>query len=172
MSPRICSQLNSLLYDFCPLQEGNPKNRIINFSSCHIYPHTYITYIHTSHPLTHIKPLQGFLLPYPTHKTDHLSHSVSVPVNQVKFITRRMVLSKTASESDVSIHSTFASRYVRTSLPRSVIQHLIIRLRDLFWSDGIYVHKTKTQSSYTSDGLMIGNVTFLQLFVMQVQDAG
>lgn len=29
-----------------------------------------------------------------------------------------MVLSKTASESDVSIHSTFASRYVRTSLPR------------------------------------------------------
>ncbi|XP_015879672.3 glutamate decarboxylase [Ziziphus jujuba] len=29
-----------------------------------------------------------------------------------------MVLSKTFSESDVSIHSTFASRYVRTSLPR------------------------------------------------------
>ncbi|KAF9624737.1 hypothetical protein IFM89_013275 [Coptis chinensis] len=29
-----------------------------------------------------------------------------------------MVLSKAASESDVSIHSTFASRYVRTSLPR------------------------------------------------------
>ncbi|KAM3201556.1 glutamate decarboxylase [Capsicum annuum] len=29
-----------------------------------------------------------------------------------------MVLSKTASESDVSIHSTFASRYVQTSLPR------------------------------------------------------
>ncbi|KAL6225935.1 hypothetical protein ACLB2K_004783 [Fragaria x ananassa] len=29
-----------------------------------------------------------------------------------------MVLSKTASESDVSVHSTFASRYVRTSLPR------------------------------------------------------
>ncbi|XP_058108453.1 glutamate decarboxylase 1-like [Magnolia sinica] len=29
-----------------------------------------------------------------------------------------MVLSKTASESDVSIHSTFASRYVRDSLPR------------------------------------------------------
>ncbi|RZC68538.1 hypothetical protein C5167_031753 [Papaver somniferum] len=29
-----------------------------------------------------------------------------------------MVLSKTASDSDVSIHSTFASRYVRTSLPR------------------------------------------------------
>ncbi|KAG5122762.1 hypothetical protein JHK84_041102 [Glycine max] len=29
-----------------------------------------------------------------------------------------MVLSKTASEKDVSIHSTFASRYVRTSLPR------------------------------------------------------
>ncbi|KAI9169560.1 hypothetical protein LWI28_014060 [Acer negundo] len=29
-----------------------------------------------------------------------------------------MVLSKTASESDVSIHSTFASRYVRNSLPR------------------------------------------------------
>nr|ADQ43188.1 glutamate decarboxylae 4 [Schrenkiella parvula] len=28
-----------------------------------------------------------------------------------------MVLSKTASESDVSIHSTFASRYVRNSLP-------------------------------------------------------
>ncbi|KAL5574051.1 hypothetical protein UlMin_023648 [Ulmus minor] len=29
-----------------------------------------------------------------------------------------MVLSKTTSESDVSVHSTFASRYVRTSLPR------------------------------------------------------
>ncbi|XP_031497355.1 glutamate decarboxylase 1-like [Nymphaea colorata] len=29
-----------------------------------------------------------------------------------------MVLSKTASESDVSVHSTFASRYVRSSLPR------------------------------------------------------
>nr|CAD1832897.1 unnamed protein product [Ananas comosus var. bracteatus] len=29
-----------------------------------------------------------------------------------------MVLSKTASQTDVSIHSTFASRYVRTSLPR------------------------------------------------------
>ncbi|KAI3431181.1 uncharacterized protein J3R85_007907 [Psidium guajava] len=29
-----------------------------------------------------------------------------------------MVLSKTASQSDVSIHSTFASRYVRSSLPR------------------------------------------------------
>ncbi|KAG6392670.1 hypothetical protein SASPL_146894 [Salvia splendens] len=29
-----------------------------------------------------------------------------------------MVLSKTASESDVSVHSTFASRYVRHSLPR------------------------------------------------------
>ncbi|XP_060212738.1 glutamate decarboxylase-like [Lycium barbarum] len=29
-----------------------------------------------------------------------------------------MVLSKTASENDVSIHSTFASRYVRVSLPR------------------------------------------------------
>ncbi|KAL3596706.1 hypothetical protein D5086_008343 [Populus alba] len=29
-----------------------------------------------------------------------------------------MVLSKTASESDVSVHSTFASRYVRASLPR------------------------------------------------------
>ncbi|MCI00460.1 glutamate decarboxylase 1-like, partial [Trifolium medium] len=29
-----------------------------------------------------------------------------------------MVLSKTSSESDVSVHSTFASRYVRTSLPR------------------------------------------------------
>ncbi|XP_055828188.1 glutamate decarboxylase [Solanum dulcamara] len=29
-----------------------------------------------------------------------------------------MVLSKIASESDVSVHSTFASRYVRTSLPR------------------------------------------------------
>ncbi|XP_060186552.1 glutamate decarboxylase isoform X1 [Lycium barbarum] len=29
-----------------------------------------------------------------------------------------MVLSKAASESDVSVHSTFASRYVRTSLPR------------------------------------------------------
>ncbi|OVA14519.1 Pyridoxal phosphate-dependent decarboxylase [Macleaya cordata] len=29
-----------------------------------------------------------------------------------------MVLSRTATESDVSIHSTFASRYVRTSLPR------------------------------------------------------
>ncbi|KAK9272826.1 hypothetical protein L1049_003204 [Liquidambar formosana] len=29
-----------------------------------------------------------------------------------------MVLSKTSSESDVSLHSTFASRYVRTSLPR------------------------------------------------------
>ncbi|KAK3206930.1 hypothetical protein Dsin_020976 [Dipteronia sinensis] len=29
-----------------------------------------------------------------------------------------MVLSKTASDSDESIHSTFASRYVRTSLPR------------------------------------------------------
>ncbi|PPS09391.1 hypothetical protein GOBAR_AA11247 [Gossypium barbadense] len=29
-----------------------------------------------------------------------------------------MVLSKTASETDVSVHSTFASRYVRTSLPR------------------------------------------------------
>ncbi|KOM47083.1 hypothetical protein LR48_Vigan07g078700 [Vigna angularis] len=29
-----------------------------------------------------------------------------------------MVLSKTASETDVSVHSTFASRYVRTILPR------------------------------------------------------
>ncbi|KAL5570706.1 hypothetical protein UlMin_020303 [Ulmus minor] len=29
-----------------------------------------------------------------------------------------MVLSKTTSESDVSVHCTFASRYVRTSLPR------------------------------------------------------
>ncbi|RID45303.1 hypothetical protein BRARA_I02045 [Brassica rapa] len=29
-----------------------------------------------------------------------------------------MVLSKTASETDASIHSTFASRYVRISLPR------------------------------------------------------
>ncbi|OWM76690.1 hypothetical protein CDL15_Pgr009255 [Punica granatum] len=29
-----------------------------------------------------------------------------------------MVLSKTASESDVSVHSTFASRYVRSSFPR------------------------------------------------------
>ncbi|CAA6670440.1 unnamed protein product [Spirodela intermedia] len=29
-----------------------------------------------------------------------------------------MVLSKTASEFDVSVHSSFASRYVRTSLPR------------------------------------------------------
>ncbi|KAK2998585.1 hypothetical protein RJ639_024154 [Escallonia herrerae] len=29
-----------------------------------------------------------------------------------------MVLSKAASQSDVSVHSTFASRYVRTSLPR------------------------------------------------------
>ncbi|PON74991.1 Pyridoxal phosphate-dependent decarboxylase [Parasponia andersonii] len=29
-----------------------------------------------------------------------------------------MVLSKTVSQSDVSVHSTFASRYVRTSLPR------------------------------------------------------
>ncbi|KAB5560813.1 hypothetical protein DKX38_005770 [Salix brachista] len=29
-----------------------------------------------------------------------------------------MVLSKTSSESDVSVHSTFASRYVRASLPR------------------------------------------------------
>nr|GMD21798.1 Glutamate decarboxylase 1 [Ipomoea batatas] len=29
-----------------------------------------------------------------------------------------MVLSKTASQSDVSVHSTFASRYVRSSLPR------------------------------------------------------
>ncbi|KAK4747614.1 hypothetical protein SAY87_014200 [Trapa incisa] len=29
-----------------------------------------------------------------------------------------MVLSKASSESDVSVHSTFASRYVRTSLPR------------------------------------------------------
>ncbi|XP_021911590.1 glutamate decarboxylase-like [Carica papaya] len=29
-----------------------------------------------------------------------------------------MVLSKTASEADLSLHSTFASRYVRTSLPR------------------------------------------------------
>ncbi|MBA0586073.1 hypothetical protein Gorai_016827 [Gossypium raimondii] len=32
--------------------------------------------------------------------------------------TSTMVLSKTASETDVSIHSTFASRYVRNSLPR------------------------------------------------------
>ncbi|PSS26826.1 Glutamate decarboxylase [Actinidia chinensis var. chinensis] len=29
-----------------------------------------------------------------------------------------MVISKTASDSDVSVHSTFASRYVRSSLPR------------------------------------------------------
>uniref|UniRef100_M0ZR52 Glutamate decarboxylase 4a n=2 Tax=Solanum tuberosum TaxID=4113 RepID=M0ZR52_SOLTU len=29
-----------------------------------------------------------------------------------------MVLSKTSSESDVYVHSTFASRYVRASLPR------------------------------------------------------
>ncbi|CAA3019358.1 glutamate decarboxylase-like, partial [Olea europaea subsp. europaea] len=29
-----------------------------------------------------------------------------------------MVLSKASSQSDVSIHSTFASRYVRNSLPR------------------------------------------------------
>ncbi|KAG6397589.1 hypothetical protein SASPL_143758 [Salvia splendens] len=29
-----------------------------------------------------------------------------------------MVLSKAASQSDVSVHSTFASRYVRHSLPR------------------------------------------------------
>ncbi|PIA64015.1 hypothetical protein AQUCO_00201363v1 [Aquilegia coerulea] len=29
-----------------------------------------------------------------------------------------MVLSKTSSESDISVHSTFASRYVRSSLPR------------------------------------------------------
>ncbi|KAF3550917.1 hypothetical protein DY000_02000715 [Brassica cretica] len=29
-----------------------------------------------------------------------------------------MVLSHAASDSDVSVHSTFASRYVRTSLPR------------------------------------------------------
>ncbi|XP_020526109.1 glutamate decarboxylase 1-like [Amborella trichopoda] len=29
-----------------------------------------------------------------------------------------MVLSRTASESDASVHSTFASRYVRASLPR------------------------------------------------------
>lgn len=33
-----------------------------------------------------------------------------------------MVLSKTASESDVSVHSTFASRYVRSSLPRFKMQ--------------------------------------------------
>ncbi|CAK7338797.1 unnamed protein product [Dovyalis caffra] len=33
-----------------------------------------------------------------------------------------MVLSKTASESDVSVHSTFASRYVRASLPRFKMQ--------------------------------------------------
>ncbi|KAL5721661.1 glutamate decarboxylase [Ranunculus cassubicifolius] len=32
-----------------------------------------------------------------------------------------MVLTKTVSESDVSVHSTFASRYVRTSLPRFVM---------------------------------------------------
>nr|CAB3496551.1 unnamed protein product [Digitaria exilis] len=31
-----------------------------------------------------------------------------------------MVLSKTVSESDISVHSTFASRYVRASLPRQV----------------------------------------------------
>ncbi|WMV31443.1 hypothetical protein MTR67_024828 [Solanum verrucosum] len=29
-----------------------------------------------------------------------------------------MVISKAASESDLSVHSTFASRYVRVSLPR------------------------------------------------------
>ncbi|KAL6537687.1 hypothetical protein OROHE_012314 [Orobanche hederae] len=33
-----------------------------------------------------------------------------------------MVLSKTSSQSDVSVHSTFASRYVRHSLPRFKIQ--------------------------------------------------
>ncbi|KAK3222246.1 hypothetical protein Dsin_009271 [Dipteronia sinensis] len=33
-----------------------------------------------------------------------------------------MVLSKTASDSDESIHSTFASRYVRTTLPRYQVQ--------------------------------------------------
>jgi glutamate decarboxylase len=31
-----------------------------------------------------------------------------------------MVLSKAVSESDMSVHSTFASRYVRSSLPRQV----------------------------------------------------
>ncbi|KAL6596308.1 hypothetical protein ACP70R_047672 [Stipagrostis hirtigluma subsp. patula] len=29
-----------------------------------------------------------------------------------------MVLSKVVSERDISVHSTFASRYVRSSLPR------------------------------------------------------
>lgn len=33
-----------------------------------------------------------------------------------------MVLSKTASQTDVSVHSTFASRYVRDALPRYNIQ--------------------------------------------------
>ncbi|KAK4275011.1 hypothetical protein QN277_018156 [Acacia crassicarpa] len=32
-----------------------------------------------------------------------------------------MVLSKTSSQTDVSVHSTFASRYVRASLPRFVL---------------------------------------------------
>ncbi|CAL1402746.1 unnamed protein product [Linum trigynum] len=36
-----------------------------------------------------------------------------------------MVLSKISSQSDVSVHSTFASRYVRESLPRPPLQRPI-----------------------------------------------
>lgn len=44
-----------------------------------------------------------------------------------------MVLSKTASESDVSVHSTFASRYVRTSFPRCVHVTFLIQTWCLYW---------------------------------------
>ncbi|KAJ6396591.1 hypothetical protein OIU77_021594 [Salix suchowensis] len=49
-----------------------------------------------------------------TSSPSTLSHLTNTSL--ISFIT--MVLSKTSSESDVSVHSTFASRYVRASLPR------------------------------------------------------
>ncbi|KAJ3672842.1 hypothetical protein LUZ60_006216 [Juncus effusus] len=64
--------------------------------------------------------LRSYKFPFPSLSPNQ------TPRKQIKLVRRKklispqqtMVLSKTASESDVSIHSTFASRYVRTSLPR------------------------------------------------------
>ncbi|KAH7570791.1 hypothetical protein JRO89_XS05G0190900 [Xanthoceras sorbifolium] len=60
----------------------------------------------------------------PTKKKHNV---IDVEKTEADITLRRsiMVLSKTASESDVSVHSTFASRYVRNSLPRSAFESVL-----------------------------------------------
>lgn len=47
-----------------------------------------------------------------------MAHTRSLSLSLCLSLLSTMALSKTSSQSDVSIHSTFASRYVRQSLPR------------------------------------------------------